>query len=64
MVGFVPQFMRGTHTNDKLVTMAQGRRVTVTSETPWAAHIDGEIYGVGARRYEVEILPQRLRLLS
>jgi YegS/Rv2252/BmrU family lipid kinase len=62
MVGFVPQFLRGTHTGDKLVTMARGRRVMVDSETPWAAHVDGEIYGVGARRYEVEILPQRLRL--
>lgn len=63
MLGFVPQFMRGTHTQDVHITMTQGRRVQVISESPWASHVDGEIYGVGACRFEMEILPQRLRLL-
>jgi len=63
MVGFVPRFMRGTHVTDARVTLSRGRRVRVVSESPWAAHVDGEIYGLGASRYEVEILPQRLRLL-
>jgi YegS/Rv2252/BmrU family lipid kinase len=63
MIGFVPQFMRGTHTTDRRITMVQGRRVTVVSESPWAAQLDGEIYGVGARHYEMELLPQRLRLI-
>ncbi len=63
MVGFVPQFMTGTHTKDRKVTMTQGQKVTVASEMPWAAHVDGEIYGVGARHFQVELFPQRLRLL-
>jgi diacylglycerol kinase (ATP) len=63
MVAFVPRFMRGTHTTDRDVTMGQVRKVTIVSESPWAAHMDGEIYGVGARRYEIELLPQRLRLI-
>ncbi len=63
MVGFVPQFMRGSHVGDRRITMSQGRQVTVTSEIPWAAHVDGEIYGVGAQRFEIELLPRRLRLL-
>jgi diacylglycerol kinase (ATP) len=63
MVRFVPRFMRGTHVTDKDVTMGQGRRFTIVSESPWAGHVDGEIYGVGARRYEVELLPQYLRLI-
>lgn len=63
MVRFVPRFMRGTHVTDPDITMSQGRRVTIISESPWAAHMDGEIYGVGARCYEVELLPQRLRLI-
>jgi YegS/Rv2252/BmrU family lipid kinase len=62
MVGFVPRFMRGTHITDHRVTMSQGSRITVSIETPWAAHVDGEIYGVGARKLEVELLPQRLRI--
>jgi diacylglycerol kinase (ATP) len=63
MVAFVPRFMRGTHTTDRDVTMRQGRKVTVVSESPWAAHVDGEIYGVGARHYQIELFPQRLRLI-
>jgi len=63
MVAFVPRFMRGTHITDHDVTIAQGRKVTIVSDSPWAAQVDGEIYGVGARRYEVELFPQRLRLL-
>jgi diacylglycerol kinase (ATP) len=63
MVGFVPRFMRGTHVTDRRVTMTQGRRISVAYETPWAAHVDGEIYGLGARQLEIELLPQRLRVL-
>jgi diacylglycerol kinase (ATP) len=63
MVRFVPRFMRGTHTTDPDVTMSRGCRVTVVSELPWAAQVDGEIYGVGARSYEMELLPKRLRLI-
>jgi diacylglycerol kinase (ATP) len=63
MVGFVPQFMRGTHTGDSHITMSQGRRVTVVSDSPWASHVDGEIYGVGARCFEMKLLPRRLHLL-
>jgi YegS/Rv2252/BmrU family lipid kinase len=63
MIGFVPQFMRGTHTTDSRITMGQGRKISVASELPWAGHVDGEIYGVGAREFEVELLPQRLALI-
>ena len=63
MIGLVPRFLRGTHITYRHVSMVQGRKVTVVSDSPWAAHVDGEIYGVGARRYEMELLPQRLRLI-
>lgn len=63
MLGFVPQFMLGTHTGDPHITMLRARRVQIVSESPWASHVDGEVYGVGARRYEVTLLPDCLRLL-
>ncbi len=63
MLRFVPQFMRGSHVGDRDITMTEGRRVSVESELPWAAHVDGEIYGVGGRRFEIELFPRRLRLL-
>lgn len=63
MVAFVPRFLRGTHTTDPDITMGRGRKFTIVSETPWAAQVDGEIYGVGGSRFEIELLPQRLRIL-
>jgi YegS/Rv2252/BmrU family lipid kinase len=63
MVSFLPRFMRGTHVTDPAITMTQGRKVIVVSDSPWAAQADGEIYGVGARRYEIELFPQCLRLI-
>jgi diacylglycerol kinase (ATP) len=62
MVAMVPRVMRGTHVTDRQVTMSQGKQAVVVVDSPWASHVDGEIYGVGARRFEVELLPQRLRL--
>lgn len=64
MLGFVPQFMHGTHTKDVHITMTQGCQVCVESDSPWASHVDGEIYGVGGRRYLVKLFPRRLRLIS
>ena len=46
MVRFVPRFLRGTHVTDKNVTLYHATQVTVVSDSPWAAHVDGEIYGV------------------
>lgn len=63
MVAFVPRFMRGTHTTDRDITMKSGMQVIVDSESPWVSQVDGEIYGVGARHYTVEVLPQRLALI-
>jgi diacylglycerol kinase (ATP) len=63
MLRFVPKFMRGTHTKEKQITMGRGHRLSVASEQPWQAHVDGEIYGVGSRCYEIELLPLSLRLI-
>lgn len=64
MLAFVPRFMRGSHITDRRVTMTRGRKVTVVSGSPWAGHVDGEIYGLGGRQFEMELLVRRLRLVS
>jgi diacylglycerol kinase (ATP) len=64
MLAFVPRFMRGSHVTDPRITMTQGRTVAVTSQTPWAGHADGEIFGVGGQHFEMELTPQRLHLIS
>lgn len=63
MVGFVPQFMRGSHTRDRLITMGRAPSLAVTSDRGWQAHVDGEICGLGARAFEIELLPKFLRLI-
>lgn len=64
MLAFVPRFMRGSHTTDWRITMGQGRKVSVSCESPWAGHVDGEIYGVGGQQFDIELYPRRLHLLS
>jgi diacylglycerol kinase (ATP) len=64
MLAFVPRFMRGSHVGDQRITMTRGRTVKVTSETPWAGHADGEVFGLGGQHFEVELLPASLHLLS
>jgi YegS/Rv2252/BmrU family lipid kinase len=63
MLAFVPRFMRGTHITDRDITMAQGRVISISSDLPWAAHVDGEVYGVGAHSFEIALSPGRLHLL-
>lgn len=64
MLAFVPRFMQGSHVTDRRITMTRGRAVTVSSESAWAGHVDGEIYGLGGRQFEMELFPRRLRLIS
>ncbi len=40
--------------------MLQGRKVTVSSPVGLAAHIDGEIYTLTAKRFEMESVPAQL----
>jgi diacylglycerol kinase (ATP) len=59
----IPHFMRGTHVDKPPVTMLRCKRVVVTCDSGLAVHVDGEIYAEAARRLEIEILPQQLRVV-
>lgn len=63
MLSFVPRFMRGTQVGRPHITMARSRRVTVTVEGGQAVHADGETLCLSADRLELELLPQRLRVV-
>jgi len=62
MLGLVPHFMKGTHVGREPITMAQARRVTISSPDDLVAHMDGEVLCTDAHRIECEILPRRLRV--
>jgi YegS/Rv2252/BmrU family lipid kinase len=56
----IPRFMNGSHVSHPKCTLLQGHKVTVSSPAGLAAHIDGEIYTLAAKRFEMESLPARL----
>lgn len=60
----LPDVMKGTHTDKEPVTMAQARRVVIHLAEPLPVHADGEIIYAEARHLELEILPQRLRVIG
>jgi diacylglycerol kinase (ATP) len=56
----IPRFMNGSHVTHPKCTLLQGHKVTVSSPTGLAAHIDGEIYTLASKRFEMESLSARL----
>jgi diacylglycerol kinase (ATP) len=56
----IPRFMNGSHVSHSKCTLLQGRKVAVSSPAGLAAHIDGEIYTLAAKRFEMESVPARL----
>jgi YegS/Rv2252/BmrU family lipid kinase len=64
ILGIVPKIMRGAHTGDARLRMARARRVAIESDAPLLVEADGEIAFEEARRLEIEVQPQALRVLA
>jgi diacylglycerol kinase family enzyme len=64
IVALVPKIMRGAHTGDPRLRMARARRVAIESDAPLLVEADGEIAFEDARRLEIEVQPQALRVLA
>ena len=64
ILALVPEVMKGTHINKRPVHMARARRVVITSDEPLPVHADGEILYTDAHRLEVELLPQKLEVIT
>lgn len=60
----IPEVMQGTHTDKEPVTMARARRVTIDTAHPLPVQADGEILASRATHMDLEILPQRLRIIT
>jgi diacylglycerol kinase (ATP) len=59
----IPLLMKGTHLNHPAVAFRKTRRVRVETTAPMIVEADGELPFLEARRLDVEILPQRLRVI-
>jgi diacylglycerol kinase family enzyme len=62
MLGLIPHFMKGTHVNQKPVTMARAQHVVISTPDALVAHADGEMICTESHRIECEILPRSLRV--
>ncbi|MBN1352693.1 diacylglycerol kinase family lipid kinase [candidate division KSB1 bacterium] len=62
LFGLIPKFMKGTHVDHRIITMARAKKVTITSEENLIAHFDGELLCTEGHRIECEIIPNRLKV--
>lgn len=62
ILGLLPHFLQGTHTDKKPIYMTRGRHVILESADTLYAHIDGEIYS--NNRLEFTLLPNALWVLN
>jgi YegS/Rv2252/BmrU family lipid kinase len=63
VLGMIPHFMKGTHVDKEPVTMLRTDRLSVTSEDPLIAHMDGEMLCTEEHRLDFRILPRQLLVL-
>lgn len=63
LLRLLPLSIKGRHTNRRGVTMSRSTSVTITSETPYHRHIDGEYVGERDDPMTLTVLPRRLPVL-
>lgn len=59
----VPKTFKGKHTEIRQVTMGKLTRVTVESETPMSAQVDGELWPY-VHRFDIAIVPRALQCIA
>jgi diacylglycerol kinase (ATP) len=64
ILGIVPRIMRGAHAGHPRLRLARARRVLMESDAPLLVEADGEIAFEDARRLEIEVVPNALRVLA
>jgi diacylglycerol kinase family enzyme len=64
VIRYYPKMLDGSHTQLKIVTMAQARQIEISSTTPFPVATDGEVVATDATHIAVETLPAALSLLA
>jgi diacylglycerol kinase (ATP) len=59
----LPKALYGKHTQDPIVTMFRGRRLSITGAVPMPVHVDGEVISSTAEQVEIDLHPGRLQLV-
>jgi diacylglycerol kinase (ATP) len=63
MLQMVYRFIRGSHPGHPKVVLLSTDAVTLRMDEPMPAHVEGEIYSMGASRYEFSLAPWQLRMI-
>ncbi|NOZ50989.1 MAG: diacylglycerol kinase family lipid kinase [Chloroflexi bacterium] len=63
MLRMIPQFMKGQHLDHPKVTMARSHKVHFSCQQGFPAQLDGEMVGLSVKDMQIEIIPQRLRVI-
>ena len=63
MLQMVYRFIRGSHPGHPKVVLLSTDAVTLRMEEPMPAHVEGEIYSMGASCYEFSLAPWQLRMI-
>lgn len=62
-LGFVPKMAQATHTRDPRAQFYRARRMVVEAQAPLGIAVDGDLPFTAARRFEIEVLAGRLKIL-
>jgi len=64
ILGIIPDIMRGTHLRRAgIVQLVRASHVVIEIDGALPAHLDGEVYSLGAHHYEMSVFPRRLRVI-
>lgn len=63
MLMMVYRFIRGTHPGHPKIELFTTDGVVMEMAEPMPAHVEGEIYSMGARRYEFSVAPWQLQMI-
>jgi diacylglycerol kinase family enzyme len=64
ILGIMPKVMRGKHRGNPGVSFFQGRHITVTGDSGYYVHADGEIIGRGVRRVSIGLRERALNVIT
>jgi diacylglycerol kinase (ATP) len=63
MLALVGRYMRGTQLSHPKVEALQARRICIQADGGLNSHADGEVFMIGGRALEIEVLPHQIEVI-
>lgn len=64
VLGMIPLFLQGKHLAHEAIHIREAQHIVITSDDPLYYHVDGELPGGAAHKFNIQVIPGRLRLIS